>query len=36
LFLQGRLGRLCIYSIEKHLGAAVEDTYPGYMTEMTR
>jgi hypothetical protein len=36
LFVQGRLGRLCIYSVEKHSGAAVEDTYPGYMTEMTR
>jgi hypothetical protein len=35
-FLQRRPDRLCIYSVEKYLKAAVEDTYPGYMTEMTR
>jgi sporulation-control protein spo0M len=35
-FLKRRLGQLCIYSVKKHSGAAVEDTYPGYMTEMTR
>jgi hypothetical protein len=35
-FLQRRLGRLCIYSVEKHSGAVVEDTYPGYMIEMTQ
>jgi hypothetical protein len=36
LFLQRRLGRLCIYSVKKYPEAAVEDTYLGYMTEMTR
>jgi hypothetical protein len=35
-FLQRRFDRLCIYSVEKHSKAVVEDTYPRYMTEMTR
>jgi hypothetical protein len=34
-FYQRRLSRLCIYSVEKHLGDAVEDMYQGYKTEMT-
>jgi hypothetical protein len=34
-FLQSRPGWLSIYPVEKHLRAAVKDTYPGYMTEMT-
>jgi hypothetical protein len=34
-FMQIRLSRLYIYSVKKHLRAAVEDMYPGYMTEMT-
>jgi hypothetical protein len=34
--LQGRLGRLHIYSVEKHRGGvAVEDMYSGYLTKMT-
>jgi hypothetical protein len=36
LFLQRRSGWLCIYLVKKHSGAATEDTYAGYMTEMTR
>jgi hypothetical protein len=35
-FWQRRPDRLCIDSVEKHSGAAVEDTYPRYMTEMTQ
>jgi hypothetical protein len=33
--LQGRLGQLYIYAVEKHLGAVVKDTYLGYINEMT-
>jgi hypothetical protein len=36
LFLQRGLGRLCIYSVKKHSGAAIDDTYLGYMTKMIR
>jgi hypothetical protein len=35
-FMQRRLGQLYIYSINKHSGAAVEDTYPGYLSKTTR
>jgi hypothetical protein len=35
-FLQRRPDRVHIYSVKKHLGATIEDTYLGYMTEMTR
>jgi hypothetical protein len=35
-FMQRRLDQLCIFSIEKQSGAAVKETYPGYMTEMTQ
>jgi hypothetical protein len=35
-FLQRRFSRLCIYSVEKHSGATVEDMYLVYMTEMTQ
>jgi hypothetical protein len=36
LFLQGKPDRLYICSVEKYSGAAIEDTYPRYTTEMTR
>jgi hypothetical protein len=36
LFLQRRPELICIYSVEKHSGAAVEGTYPGYVAEMTQ
>jgi hypothetical protein len=35
--LQGRLGFLYIYSVEKYWeGAAIKDIYPGYLTKMTQ
>jgi hypothetical protein len=36
LLMQGRLGCLYIYSVEKQSGAAVENMYLGYLTKMTR
>jgi hypothetical protein len=32
-FLQRRPSQLCIYSLEKHLGATVQDTYQGYANQ---
>ena len=36
LLQQGRPSQLCIYSVKKHLGAIVEDVYPGYPTKTTQ
>jgi hypothetical protein len=36
LLLQGRLGRLYIYLVEKHLGTDVEHTYTRYLTQTTQ
>jgi hypothetical protein len=35
-FLQRRPGRLYIYSVKKHSGVAIKDTYLGYMIEITQ